>query len=359
MQRFLSVAKWGSLLVVGWTVFGFLSSVHFLSKDYDVTNVRTFLEVSGYVMVFYWGWVLVTPPVVYVAFRTALNRAPRLWNLLVLAATALAVTVVHGIIYIGLLQLLQIDTSMHIDSDGLSKYLVRHAGGDLATFAVIVGVCFLVAANRRARERELAAAAAEARLVTADLELLRWHLHPHFLFNALNTVSTLVLKGQNDRAESAIALISRYLRSALEQRADSTVSVDAELATVQRYVEIEKLRFGDLMRIELEVSEAAREARLPSQLVQPLIENAIMHGAVREPGADPIRIGVTVDNGRLVVKVSNPASEPVRNEGERFGLKYVRGRLRQFYGDDGKFELVTRSGLTTATLDLPYAQAIV
>src|SRR5215203_3110484 len=357
MQSFVNVAKWTLLLLLGWTVFGFLSSAHFLFADHEVVDLQSFLEVAGNVMVFYWAWAVVTPAVVYIALRSARNGIPSVSRIPELVAGTIGVTVVHTTIYIALLRLLNVDLSMQLDAAGVSKSLVRHAGGDVATYAVIAGVCFLVAASRRARERELAAAAAEARLATADLELLRWHLHPHFLFNALNTVSTLVLKGQNDRAESAISLISRYLRSALEQRADTTVSVAAELTTVERYVEIEKLRFGDLMRVEMDVSDAAREARLPSQLVQPLIENAIMHGAVREPGADPIRIAVAVRNGRLVVTVSNPASDPVRNDGERFGLKYVRGRLRQFYGDDGRFDLVTRSGLTTATLDLPYTPA--
>ena len=348
----------GALLFLGWTTFGLLSSAHFFFADRGVSDVASFLVLADNVLVFYWAWALLTPVVVIAARRVARRPFPDWSGLAALTGIGLGLVLIHGILHITLVRLLGVDPSKHVDAAGLSAYALRHGGGDLATFAVLVGVCFLVEANRRARERELAAASLQTQLARADLELLRWHLHPHFLFNALNTVSTLVLKEQNDKAERAINLISAYLRSALEQRADTTVSLGGELSMVERYVEIERLRFGDAMRLEVEADSEALEARLPGQLIQPLVENAILHGAAREPGSEPIRINGSVRDGRLVIAVSNPSSAVTNGssngaDDERFGLRYVQGRMRQFYGANARFDLSTNDGRTTATLDLP------
>ena len=352
------VLKTGALLFLGWTTFGLLSSAHFFFADRGVSDVASFLVLADNVLVFYWAWALLTPVVVYAARRVARKPFPDWRGLSALAGMGVGLVLVHGTLHITLVRLLGVDPSKHVDAAGLGSYALRHGGGDLATFAVLVGVCFLVEANRRARERELAAASLQTQLARADLELLRWHLHPHFLFNALNTVSTLVLKGQSDKAERAINLISAYLRSALEQRADTKVSLGAELSMVERYVEIERLRFGDAMRLEVVADSDALEARLPGQLIQPLVENAILHGAAREPGSQPIRITGSVRDNRLLIAVSNPSSAATNGslgegDDERFGLRYVEGRMQQFYGANARFNLSTMDGRTTASLDLP------
>lgn len=352
--------KIGALLFLGWTVFGLLSSAHFFFADRGVTDLASFITLADNVLVFYWAWALLTPVVVYAGRRVARNPFPDWIGLAALAGMGVALVPVHGVLHITLVRLLGVDPSKHVDAAGLSAYAVRHGGGDLATFAVLAGVCFLYEANRRARERELAAAALQTQLARADLELLRWHLHPHFLFNALNTVSTLVLKGQADKAERAISLISSYLRSALEQRADTTVSLGDELSMVERYVEIERLRFGDAMRMEVDADAEALAARVPGQLIQPLVENAILHGAARQPGSQPIRISGSIRDGRLLIAVSNPSVIDGNGNGsshddERFGLRYVQGRMQQFYGANARFVLATADGRTTATLDLPSA----
>jgi two-component system, LytTR family, sensor kinase len=350
--------KTGALLFAGWTVFGLLSSAHFFFADRGVSDLASFLVLADNVLVFYWAWALLTPVVVIAARRVARKPFPDWQGLAALAGMGIALVLVHGVLHITLVRLLGVDPSKHVDAAGLTSYAVRHGGGDLATFAVLVGVCFLVEANRRAKERELAAASLQTQLARADLELLRWHLHPHFLFNALNTVSTLVLNGQGEKAEKAINLISAYLRSALEQRADTTVSLGAELMMVERYVEIERLRFGNAMRLEVHADNKTLAARVPSQLIQPLVENAIMHGAAREPGSAPIRIDGSIRGDRLLVTVSNPAApgtngNAMETDGNRFGLRYVQGRMQQFYGGDARFDLSTSDGRTIATLDLP------
>ena len=235
---------------------------------------------------------------------------------------------------------------------------MRHAGGDIATVAVLAAVYLLFDARRRAHEREVASAALEARVAAADLEVLRWQLQPHFLFNALNTVSTLVLKGDDASADDAIGRISRYLRTALAQRADATTTVDREIADVREYFAIERLRFGDALCLDAQIANDALGVRIPSLIVQPLVENAIRHGISPAQGAARVAVRATIEGGRLRLRISDPAAgglasidDDSREDG--FGLRYVRERLRHFYGEDASVRLETSASGTVATVDAP------
>jgi hypothetical protein len=359
--RVLAIAV--GLLVV-WTVFGVLSSAHFFFGYGRSTDLPSFLALADNVIVFYWGWALLTPVVFFIVRRAARDGMPGIREWLLLAASGIAVMLVHGVVHITLVEALGIGEKGHVSAHELTSYAMRHGGGDLATFGVLVGAYLLILANRRARAKEFAAAELESRLAKADLELLRWHLHPHFLFNALNTVSTLVLKGESDAASRAITLISRYLRAGIGQRADSMVPLSEDIAMVERYVEIETLRFGDSLQLVIDADNGVRDSRIPSLILQPLVENAIAHGTAREPGAGPIRIAASARAGRIVLTVTNPGNgigragngsdpEAEVEDSARFGLRYVRERLRQFYGEDASFDLSHNNSETVATLDLP------
>ena len=321
-----------------WTVFALLSSAHFFFGYEGADSFESFLRLADNVIVFYWGWALLTPVVFIIARRFAKNGLPSPSGWLMLALAGIAMVVVHGVIHLGLVALFGIlEKPMTVEL--LGDYIRRHGGGDLATFFVLVGVTMLVVTNRRAAR--------------ADLELLRWHLHPHFLFNALNTVSTLVLKGDAKAAEGSLTLISRYLRTALDQRAESMVPLAAELDTLNRYLEIEKLRFESL-NVQVNADESSMQQLVPGMIVQPIVENAIRHGA---RNGEPIAVNASTSGNRLRISITNPTA-PERNgegEGARFGVRYVRERLRQFYGTRARFDLDIGSERTTAMLDIPTA----
>jgi two-component system LytT family sensor kinase len=360
------------LLLLGlWTVFGFLSSVHFFFQEGADAQ---FGDTASHVIVFYWGWALLTPAVVVLARRVT-NARIAVWRRTgMLALIGIAVVSAHAVLYSVLVRVLGVDSQAHVDLATLRAFVVRHGGGDLATFAAIVGAFLLYDASRREHTRALAATALQAQLARAELELLRWQLHPHFLFNALNTVSTLVLKGDPDSADRAIGLISLYLRHALAQRADSVVTLREELATVGRYIDVERLRFGNTLRVEESVEPTALAAYVPGLILQPLIENAVRHGIGRTSGEGSIRITAAVDNGRLRIGVTNPRmnglegtefDEVAHNsvvDGDAdpggsapFGVRYVRERLDQFYGAAASFDLVLGKSEVSATIDLPFA----
>jgi two-component system LytT family sensor kinase len=357
MRRSLLVA----IVLYAWTVFGVLSSAHFFLGEEAASGGASLADIAGHVLLFYWAWAAVTP-LVWLVLRRAVNdetSTNRRWTMIALATPVLIA--LHGMLYLSAVHLVGIQDGAQSAASELGKYVMRHGGGDLATIAVLVGVYLLLDARQRAHAREVASAALEARVVAADLELLRSQLQPHFLFNALNTVSTLVLRGDNQGADVAIGRIARYLRSALEQRADALVSVRDEIADVAQYFAIEQLRFGDALRLDVHVDDDAREARMPALVVQPLVENAIRHGPARTNGAARIGIAATAQDGRLRVRVFDPGSTSAAAEAsadpcdEGFGLRYVRGRVRHFYGDDASVTLERSPAGTVATIDVPLA----
>lgn len=364
MRRSLLAA----IVLYGWTVFGILSSAHFFLGKEAESGGASLADISGHVLLFYWAWAAVTP-LVLIMLRRAVSpssSATRRWATIALATPV--ILLLHGVLYLVAVHLSGIDEKTPMRIAELGEYAMRHAGGDIATMAVLVAVYLLFDARQRAHAREVAATALEVRAAAADLEVLRAQLQPHFLFNALNTVSTLVLRGDNAGADVAIGRISRYLRSALAHRVDALVTVREEIADVAQYFAIERLRFGDALCLDVRIDDDAREVRIPSLIVQPLVENAIRHGLLPEPGATRIGIRATVNDGQLRLCVCDPAGRRfvAQNDaeqngavqrdsehGEGFGLRYVRERLRYFYGADASVTLEGSDAGTSVTIDVP------
>jgi two-component system, LytTR family, sensor kinase len=356
-NRWMRRSLVAAIVLYGWTVFGILSSAHFFLGEEAGSGSASLADIAGHVLLFYWAWAAVTP-LVFLVLRRAVNHdtsARHRWAIIALATPV--IIAVHGALYLMAVHLAGVEEKTQTVAAELGAYVMRHAGGDLATVAVLAAVYLLFDARQRAHEREVASAALEARAAAADLELLRSQLQPHFLFNALNTVSTLVLRGDNSAADDAIGRISRYLRSALEQRADALVTVKEEIADVTQYFAIERLRFGDALCLDVRVEDGAREVRMPALIVQPLVENAIRHG-LSPGGATRIGVAAAVRDGRLRLRVCDPGRAGEADQGsvvckEGFGLRYVRERVRHFYGSDGSVTLERSASGTVATVDIP------
>jgi hypothetical protein len=338
----VSRPRFAALAFVLWTIFGLLwATTATFGADGDISG-RALREAASHIVVFYWAWALVTPLVWFVARRATRLWASRIRLIGFVLVYAPVVILAQGIAYLGLLALLRIET---IAGPGvLARFFARHAGGDLATYLTLVGVYLLLDASRRAREGERAAA-----------ELLRFQLQPHFLFNALNTVSTLVLKADNDSAIRAIELVSRYLRDALALQPEAMVTLREELATVDRYLDIERLRFGEALKVSTQATPDALGVRLPGSLLQPLVENAIRHGFRGNGADDAIMLQATVSNRRLLVTVTDqgPGAGAAGADAGGFGLRYVQERLRQRYGSNASFTLSVSPSGAEARLDLP------
>jgi len=193
---------------------------------------------------------------------------------------------------------------------------------------------------------------------SAQLAMLRYQLNPHFLFNTLNSISTLVLLKQTERANAMLARLSSFLRYTLANEPTAQVTLAQEVETLKLYLEIEKMRFEDRLRPHFRIDAATIGARLPSLLLQPLIENAIKYAVTpSETGAD-IWIGASRDGSGVRIEVADNGSQAhealVATQSTGVGLANTRDRLAQAYGEAHGFTTRTNEhGGFSVIVDIP------
>jgi two-component system, LytTR family, sensor kinase len=189
----------------------------------------------------------------------------------------------------------------------------------------------------------------EAAATSAQLTMLRYQLNPHFLFNTLNSISTLVMLKQTDQANAMLSRLSSFLRFTLINEAEAKVTLAQEVETLKLYLDIEKMRFEERLRTDFNIDDDAKEALMPSLLLQPLVENAIKYAVTpQEDGADISIIAQRAgDRLRIIVSDTGPGlqaqpANPKLSTG--VGMVNTRERLIQAYGDDQRFDHYSRSG---------------
>lgn len=223
----------------------------------------------------------------------------------------------------------------------------------LLLYAAVVGIGYSV--ERRAR-----AARVEADAVRAQLAALRSQLHPHFLFNALHAVVQLI-RLDPARAEQAAELIASLLRTTLEEERDE-VTLNDEWSFVSRYLEVERIRFGDRLRVSANLDRDFLDERVPPFALQTLVENAVRHGAADRVAPTEIAITAARTNSELSLSVRNmgdPKPPDRLKNGTGTGLSRLRERLKLLYGDAGRLTCSAREdGSFEAVLVVPRAQRV-
>ncbi|MDX1381799.1 MAG: histidine kinase [Xanthomonadales bacterium] len=202
------------------------------------------------------------------------------------------------------------------------------------------------------RERELGL---QASLARSQVESLRGQMNPHFLFNALNCIGALIETRENDRAYEALEDLGTLLRTSLEHRDQELIPLADELAFAQRYVAMERVRFGERLGFDMRADSVARQWPVPPFVLQPLIENAIKHAVAPSREAVMIRVQATREDGRLELVVSNTnaaANRPARH-GTGVGLGNLRQRLGLVYGDHASLHFEQDAEQTRVSLSLP------
>lgn len=212
--------------------------------------------------------------------------------------------------------------------------------------------------QQAARERaRLVQAESEAR--EARLSALRYQLNPHFLFNSLNAVSTLILEGNAPAATRMLAQIGDLLRTTLDNDASLEVPLSQELAFIEQYLAIEQTRLGDRLRITTAISQDTLDALVPSMLLQPLLENAVRHGVAPVIAGGSIAIESTIQQNHLLLKIRNSvprngASSQNGKLSKGIGLTNTAERLRTLYENDQRFSLRSlHAGDYEVTIEIP------
>jgi two-component system sensor histidine kinase AlgZ len=215
--------------------------------------------------------------------------------------------------------------------------------------ALCVGLLGLAAFYNHWRATQMAVRAKQS-----ELEALQARIRPHFLFNTLNTGAALV-RQRPEEAERLLLDLADLFRAALA--GPRTIALDEELALVRRYLEIERLRFGERLHIEWRIPPELPTIEVPTLSIQPLVENAIRHGVEPSATGGDVRIGIEVKDGWIRIAISNavPAQSSTPTRGHQVGLSSVRARIHALTGGRGRVETGASRGRHTSTLVLPVA----
>lgn len=209
-------------------------------------------------------------------------------------------------------------------------------------------------ANQRERETALRATSLAQ---SAQLKMLRYQLNPHFLFNTLNAVSTLVLDQKNAIANTVVTRLADFLRYTLDQDPMKTVTLAQEMSALNLYLEIEKMRFGSRLQVEIEVDPTAGSAAVPSLLLQPLIENSIKYAISPREEGGRIRIGARLLDADVVITLDDDGPGVIDtariDSGRGVGLRNTRERLLVMYGSRAKIDLTGADPGLRVTLQFP------
>jgi two-component sensor histidine kinase len=301
-----------------------------------------------------WLWAAFTPAIVALARRFRLERGAWTRNLLLHFGLSLGFGFLDTLVGEGVAHLLPFGTPRPLLIAFLGQSFL-----EIFSYFAVVAIAHAVDYYALFHERQVAASRLEAQLLSAQLQSLEMQLRPHFLFNTLHTVASLVRTGRKPDAVRMIAGLSDLLRASLRPDAAAEVPLREELAFVQRYLEIERIRFQDRLRTRISAGPEVLDALVPSLILQPLVENAIRHGIERRAAPGEIILEAVRQNGTLCLRVQDSSSgasivSPGRSGGG-IGLSNTQARLRHLYGHRQHFELAAAAqGGTVARIELPF-----
>jgi sensor histidine kinase YesM len=224
----------------------------------------------------------------------------------------------------------------------LRHYLSQHMQIGLLTYWLVVSATQFYLMHDRARRRELLGAQLEARLAEAQIENLRTQLHPHFLFNTLQAIATLIHEDP-EAAEDILLRLSELLRVSLDEMCTHEISLAREVEFLEHYLAIQQRRFGERLRVQLQIDPDALTYAVPTLILQPLVENAIRHGISKHKERDVVTIRASRNQGQLHLEVVNLTSRlagtPEQLLSRGIGLSNTRRRLEQLYGAEQSLSL--------------------
>jgi signal transduction histidine kinase len=221
---------------------------------------------------------------------------------------------------------------------------------NLLTYWAVLGVGYGREYYRKYRDREMRAIQLQAQLTQAQLQALKMQLHPHFLFNTFNTISSLMHRSV-DEADRVLAVLGDLLRYSLQNVGVQEVTLNEELKFLKQYLEIEHTRFGDRLRVQFDVDPEVLDERLPNLILQPLVENSIRYAVAPRASGGSIEISARRHDRTLhiIIVDDGPGLPPGFNlhTSKGIGLKNSSERMEQLYGKEQRFELMNRlpSGL--------------
>lgn len=310
-----------------------------------VVNSEPWLVSLGHALSFWCLWMIFFPMIVWLSLRFPLER-PKIFPQIGLhLAVCLLIVFVSQAAYRNFLPL-----PMPPPDAAPSSQLPPRAMSsgmrvvpDILIYLVTMSACMAFAHYQKSQERERHAIELEASLAQAKLQALRMQINPHFLFNTLNAISTIVHTNPQT-ADDMITDLSELFRASLESSNDHEISLSRELELLQRYLAIEQRRFGQRLKVEQSIDPEILQARVPTLILQPIVENAIRHGIEAQADVGTIAIHASREGSQIKLSVSDNGKNPfdaavLAGNRQGIGLTNTKARLKQLYGEEQSFKV--------------------
>jgi len=329
-----------------WSAFALiLATQTWLSM---ITHGHSPLRLFGYQLAVWSFWAGITPALF--AFTRRFPPYPfSLRNWIYHSGIMVAIAPVHVAIWVTLTIAIR-----PYDAMTETRFSPYFPGTIIARFPFEIVLYATVVATAQILELYSRTARLEQALGSARLHALELQLQPHFLFNTLHAASSLVRAGRSSEAVDVIAGLSDLLRYSLDHAGDQRVPLEKEVAMLERYLEIQRVRFSDRLAVTIDVDESSRRAAVPTLLLQPLAENAVRHGIA--PRSAPGRIDVRVRRQGDVLEIEIFNTGALAPSPRGIGLTNTEDRLRQLYGAAGEFTLHAVDGGVLARVAIPWSE---
>jgi signal transduction histidine kinase len=319
-----------------WSLLGLAFASQFYFSSAQFGNPVSWPRALTYSLADWYVFAVLSIPATWIARHFPIERPHRTRSALVHAAASVGFSLAYVVVRGAVATWQSSNVSF---AQSFEFLLLKTWHLNILYYWVIIAVSHAFDYARRFRERELRAAELEKRLTEARLQALQMQLNPHFLFNTLHAISSLMHRDV-EAADRMLVRLSDLLRRALDASDTQEVTLREELDFLGRYAEIEQTRFGPRLKIEMNIAPETLDALVPSLVLQPLVENAIKHGIEPRARAGCIEIKADRDRDSLRLEVrDNGAGLPNGNIVEGIGLSNTRARLKQLYEDGHSFEL--------------------
>src|SRR4051812_4400821 len=362
MENFTIKCRRAALLFVGWTLVSIIfAGISYAAAVGENNKEFGFVSALRLNLVQFYVWAILSPVVFRFSRRFPVELRPlNVRNLLLYFPALISFAGIHQVIHLAVLWSITPRWRQKYPAllDCYRAYFAFGLYVDLIIALLIVIAVHALLYYQNFRSSELAQSSLKTQLAKAQLRALKMQLHPHFLFNTLHSISSLVLEDP-PKANSMIARLGDFLRLTVENSEQQLVTLKEETEFLRCYLDIEQVRFGDRLTVAFELEPQTLSAQVPHLILQPVVENAIQHAIAPRAARGHINIQAKRLNSLLRVAISDNGPGITANAnslGKKcVGLSNVRSRLQQFYGSDFRFGLMNAGdGGLTVIMEIPF-----
>lgn len=347
-----------------WLLLGFfvyatelIATRYFGMKALDLIEQRQYL--LRWVL-----WLLLTPAIILLALKINIGNCRLFWFILLHIFFGTALLALEFLIELAVIKpMAEAFYHRKVQLGELMIPFLQKYFAYIINYFLIVGMVnmyiylhSLQTTQKELLQTELQNKELKYRLTLAQLQTLKMQIQPHFLFNAHQSITALILKKENDKAVRMLATLSDLLRRSLEHQEQELVPLEEELQIADLYLSLQQTRFGDRLAYTKHIEPEAAAIAVPFFILQPVVENAVIHGVEQTDEAAEIRICATLDEKVLRLSVSNTGNTDVHSTAKGFGIgqSNVSERLRQYFGEQASYRRYSEAnGSTTAELIIP------